>query len=170
MKRLFAQLREKDRVRPHSRRGFTLIEIMMTVLVIALLAALAFPAFSKARRRTQIVATANNIRKFADAFDLYAMERAGFPPDCHLDAPWHLPNVEMEGYLDREQWKEETPLGGNYNWEGPDGYPYAGIAIFGSTASADVFRELDSLLDNGDLTSGIFRQTPNGRYTYIIEE
>lgn len=29
---------------------------------------------------------------------------------------------------------------------------------------------LDIMLDDGDLTQGKFRQTPNGRYTYIIEE
>jgi hypothetical protein len=29
---------------------------------------------------------------------------------------------------------------------------------------------LDSMLDDGDLTQGKFRQTPNGRYTYIIDE
>lgn len=142
----------------------------MVVLVIALLAAIAFPAFTKARRQTQVVATANDLRKFSDAFDMYAMEQAGFPPDCHLDDPWHLPNEEIEKYLDREKWKAETPLGGNYNWEGPDSYPYAGISLVGSSAGVDVFRAIDEVLDNGDLTTGLFRQTPNGRYTYIIEE
>ena len=64
----------------------------------------------------------------------------------------------------------ETPFGGNYNWEGPDYYPYAGIAFFASTAPASVMVMLDQKIDDGDLSQGRFRITPNNRYTYIIDE
>jgi hypothetical protein len=29
---------------------------------------------------------------------------------------------------------------------------------------------VDAALDDGDLAQGRFRQTPNGRFTYILEE
>jgi type IV pilus assembly protein PilA len=147
-----------------------MLEIMIAVLIIALLCLMAMPFFRKARRRTNITETANDLKVFGDAFQMYAMERGGFPDDSHLEAPYHLPNELMEQYLKPEKWAEPTPLGGNYNWEGPDSYDYAGIAIFDPAADEAMFRELDEIFDNGNLLSGLFRKTPNGRYTYILEE
>ena len=76
----------------------------------------------------------------------------------------------MAKYISPEVWGKTTPLGGNYNWEGPDFYPYAGIAIDPITAPQGDLELLDSMLDDGDLTQGKFRITPIGRYTYIIDE
>ena len=59
---------------------------------------------------------------------------------------------------------------GNYNWEGPDNYPYAGISLFSSNAPASTMAMLDETIDDGDLSQGRFRLTPNSRYTYIITE
>ena len=40
-----------------------------------------------------------------------------------------------------------TPLGGQYNWEGPDSYPYAGISVFGTTASVETMLKVDAVID-----------------------
>jgi hypothetical protein len=47
---------------------------------------------------------------------------------------------------------------------------YSGISLFEPTASQEDLELLDIMLDDGDLSQGKFRQTPNGRYTYIIDE
>ncbi len=148
-----------------------MVEIMFVVLTIALLSGIALPGFRKARTQTLLTATANDLKVFGDAFDLYALERGGYPPDCHLPAPYHLPNAVMEQYLDPEKWAATTAVGGNYNWEGPDVYPYAGISIFAATADESTMRKLDEILDDGNLASGMFRKiVANGRYTYLLEE
>ena len=64
---------------------------------------------------------------------------------------------------------DARPLGGTYNWEGPNSYPYAGISIYQPNATDAQFAELDAMIDDGDTSTGEFRQTPNGRYTYIVE-
>ena len=151
------------------QHGFTLVEIMIVVAIIGLLAALAVPSFQKARRRAQITRVANDLRIFADGFNMYAMNRGKFPADTHITLP-----PGMEAYIKQVDWDSDA-LGGRYNWEGPTwgeggGYNYAGISLFETTATLDTLRELDVLIDNGVLTSGIFRRTSNGRYTFIIEE
>ncbi|MDP6630123.1 MAG: prepilin-type N-terminal cleavage/methylation domain-containing protein [Kiritimatiellia bacterium] len=164
-------LRNAKEMGPRDRSGFTLVEIMIVVLTIALLSAIALPGFRKARTQTLLTQVANDIKVFGDGFDLYALERGGYPPDYHLGAPYNLPNAAMEEYLNAEKWADTTGVGGNYNWEGPDSYPYAGISIFGATATEDTMRQLDKILDDGDLTSGMFRKiAANSRYTYVLEE
>jgi type IV pilus assembly protein PilA len=46
-----------------SRKGFTLVEIMIVVVIIGLLAAMAVPAFKRARGQAQETAIKNNMRQ-----------------------------------------------------------------------------------------------------------
>ena len=57
-----------------SRRGFTLVEIMIVVAIIALLAAIAVPGFLRARKRSQASRILNDLRMIDSACDQYAIE------------------------------------------------------------------------------------------------
>ena len=142
---------------------------MIVVAIIGLLSALAIPSFQKARLRSRVTRVANDLRIFSEAFQMYAMDTGLYAQDTHNTLP-----PGMEDYIDPDDWAADA-LGGQYNWEGPSwgeggGYSYAGIALFGTTAANDTLVELDELMDDGDLNTGMFRETANGRYTYIIEE
>lgn len=61
------------------RRGFTLVEIMIVVSLIALLSSLAVPAVQRARKRAQATRVLNDLRALGDSLDRWALEnnRAG---------------------------------------------------------------------------------------------
>jgi prepilin-type N-terminal cleavage/methylation domain-containing protein len=56
------------------RGGFTLVEIMIVVAIIALLAAIAVPGFLRARKRSQASTILNDLRLIDAAVDQYAIE------------------------------------------------------------------------------------------------
>ena len=56
------------------RGGFTLVEIMIVVAIIALLAAIAVPGFLRARKRSQASKILNDLRLIDSAVDQYAIE------------------------------------------------------------------------------------------------
>lgn len=57
-----------------NRRGFTLVEIMIVVLIIGLLALIAIPSFLRARERARTNTCINNLRQIQYAIELHGME------------------------------------------------------------------------------------------------
>jgi len=57
-----------------TRRGFTLVEIMIVVAIIALLASIAVPNFLRARKRAQATRILEDLRQIDSATDEYAIE------------------------------------------------------------------------------------------------
>ena len=57
-----------------NRGGFTLVEIMIVVAIIALLAAIAVPNFLRARKRSQATRVLEDLRMIDAAIDQYAIE------------------------------------------------------------------------------------------------
>jgi prepilin-type N-terminal cleavage/methylation domain-containing protein len=152
-------------------QGFTLIELMMVITIICVIAAVAIPVFASHRDRANLRRIASDLKTFGDAFYLYVLDRECYPPDSHDDAPNHLKNgYDTENYVPVQAWLATPPWGGFYNWEGPDGYAYAGISLYDTSAPQSIMISLDKMMDDGDLNTGKFRQTANGRYTYIVDD
>ncbi|HEY3265599.1 MAG TPA: prepilin-type N-terminal cleavage/methylation domain-containing protein [Armatimonadota bacterium] len=61
-------------------RGFTLIELLVVIAIIAILAAILFPVFAKARERAQSTSCASNLKQFGTAFMMYADDNEGRLP------------------------------------------------------------------------------------------
>ncbi|HEX8076260.1 MAG TPA: prepilin-type N-terminal cleavage/methylation domain-containing protein, partial [Chthoniobacterales bacterium] len=71
-----------------SRGGFTLVEIMIVVAIIALLAAIAVPGFLRARKRSQASRIINDLRLIDSAVDQYAIETNKKSGDTVNTADW----------------------------------------------------------------------------------
>ena len=68
--------------------GFTLVEIMIVVAIIALLAAIAVPGFLRARKRSQASRILNDLRMIDSAVDQYAIETNRKTGDVVKVADW----------------------------------------------------------------------------------
>ena len=68
--------------------GFTLVEIMIVVAIIALLAAIAVPGFLRARKRSQASRVVNDLRLIDAAVDQYAIENNKTTGTQVLTADW----------------------------------------------------------------------------------
>lgn len=150
----------------HRKAGFSLVEIMIVVAIIGLLALIALPSFMKSRQNARIAAFVSDIRVCCDAFELYAMERGGYPPDAVRQT---VPEGMAE-YLPKMDWAAETPIGGVWDWDRDVFGIIAGVSVVGSSEPREVFDEIDSRIDDGSIYSGRFRRLKEGRYTYVCEE
>lgn len=154
------------RPRGCSENGFTLIELLVVVAIIGILASLAIPAMSGYKRRASIAATASEMRSFITAFVAFDADNGNYPIDTHRILP-----PGMTDYISQSVWDNETPIGGHYNWEGPDNYPYAGLSIYAYPGPTSDLLILDRMLDDGVYaTTGRFREGTNGRPTLVIED
>lgn len=63
-----------------SAAAFTLVELLVTLAVAAMLAALLFPALVQARQRSHLAVCASNLRQLGVAIDLYCQDWDGTLP------------------------------------------------------------------------------------------
>jgi len=60
--------------RMHDKKGFTLIEIMIVVLIIGILLAVAVPSFLKARETSRAKSCVSNLKQIESAKEQWAMD------------------------------------------------------------------------------------------------
>ena len=96
-------------------RGFTLIEMMIVVAIIAILVAILVPNFMRARAQAQTAACEANLKEIATALELYQTDHEQYP---NVTAATNVTNAEpnIGPYL------RQTPIdpvapGGNYTYQ-----------------------------------------------------
>jgi len=66
------------------RKGFTLIELLVVIAIIAILAAMLFPVFARARESARKIQCLSNVKNIAMAIQMYLSDYDRFPPG-HVD-------------------------------------------------------------------------------------
>ncbi len=70
------------------RRGFTLIELLVVISIIAVLAAILFPVFARAREKARQTKCISNQRQIAVAVQMYCQDHSEKFPDDPGASPW----------------------------------------------------------------------------------
>ena len=68
--------------RPTGRAGFTLIELLVVIAIIAILAAILFPVFARARENARKSTCQNNLKQIGNAIRMYVQDN---------DQKWPMP-------------------------------------------------------------------------------
>ncbi len=111
------------------RRGFTLIELLVVIAIIAILAAILFPVFARAREKARQTSCLSNIKQLALGCLMYAQDYdERLPRHCYQprppipfgDFPWlhaiqpYVKNVQICFCPSNSGWRNQTKGCGGY--------------------------------------------------------
>jgi type IV pilus assembly protein PilA len=151
---------------PRRRAGFTLIEIMIVVTIIALLATIALPAFLRVRAASQSARFISDLRTFAQAFETYSAQNGNWPANAGSGV---IPAGMSGADLNRSAWVTlKNSVGGRWNWDLNNSGVTAAIATTNVTVSDTQMAAIDLKIDDGDLDTGLFQKVGT-RFIYVLE-
>lgn len=139
----------RDREYLASQRGFTLIEMMIVVAIIAILVSILVPNFIRARAQAQTAACEANLKEIATALELYETDNEKYPASGTVNAS----NTDMQPYL------KQTPVDPA---AGPSAY-YTFTVTGGGASTATYTIVCPGVHDPGTLQN----ITPNTTLTHI---
>ena len=115
------------RVSSSSARGFTLIELLVVIAIIAVLAAILFPVFAKAREKARQTSCLNNQRQIALAINIYIQDNNNYCPPA--SSVWQQVKFNNNS-LTCPSAPKLTPQPPSYLYNvGLDGMPIGGFAL-----------------------------------------
>lgn len=148
------------------RSGFSLVELMIIVAILADVMIIAMPAFLRSRNTAQNAKFITDLRTAVAAFEMYVAENNRYPNAANNGV---VP-AGMAQYLGGFAWGSGNSIGTSRDWEpGYQGTTAALRVISGSDLDDLRMQEIDRRMDNGILSTGAFRKADERNYYYVIE-
>jgi prepilin-type N-terminal cleavage/methylation domain-containing protein len=142
-------------------RAFTLFELMIAITIVALLAALAIPAFDKVRQSARRGRYISDVKAYAGAIQIHAMHTGVWPASSGAGVvPAELADVIPFG------WTLPSSLGGQWLWSNGGGV--RAIVLLNPTPAPSDFAEIDVKIDDGNPATGLF-QLDGTDWVYLVE-
>jgi prepilin-type N-terminal cleavage/methylation domain-containing protein/prepilin-type processing-associated H-X9-DG protein len=89
------------------KRGFTLIELLVVIAIIAILAAILFPVFAKAREKARQTSCLSNLKQLALASRMYGQDYDESVTPCQLGNPgpnpFYMWSTLLQPYIKNQQ-------------------------------------------------------------------
>lgn len=107
---MFQTNRAKNIPSTHSRAGFTLVELLVTISIIAILASIILPAVNNARRAARVAAVRAEMKEIEQALEQFKASYGLYPPsfiflyEDHNGWTANNPNAKRSRYLITKIW------------------------------------------------------------------
>jgi type II secretion system protein G len=111
------------------QRGFTLLEMMVVVAIIAILAGILIPNFARARSQAQTSACIGNEKIIATALELYYTDNQKYPESASVGGPGSPFMTEMAGYMNQTPIDPAAGAGSFYTYTNTSGSGASGYDI-----------------------------------------
>ena len=151
-----------------TRKGFSLIELVIVVMIIGIIGAIAIPRLSRGSEGAKINAFVAELDNFAKAIQMYQAQTG----NRVLDSSSGTFPTDLGDYLHQNSWEGETPIGGLWDIEvdGVGGHSLSvGVHFMGVSVDTDAVQQVDEAMDDGNLATGAFQKIASDRY-YLIPE
>jgi len=157
-----------NHTRRRFRRAFTLIEILVVVVILGVLAAIVGVSVADSGEESRRTAFVTNLKSFAQTAEYLRASTGQWPPDGSSGAL----APELMPFIDEGDFENGTDIGGVWDTEFQDNGVTAAVGVHfdgtGMTRDDAYMAEVDALMDDGDLSAGIFQKLASGRYYYIL--
>jgi len=122
------------------KKGFTLVELMVVIIILAVLTAIAVPSYMALRNKARTAAAQSEMRNIATALELYNADKDTYP----AVTTWNT-DLQTGGYM--------NPVPTKDPWGVAGGYAYTSTDVTTTYTLTCASANPDVIITNGQMTS-----------------